>query len=256
MSALPQHDAFGSPLGAGLADSGGGAGAALHQAGAPAASAADKADGLASAAASGSPGPSATAAANGAAQIQQSFAANQPSADPCLSCQAGGMAAVDYGNIPDEHQWRYDRYLNSDTAKKLGPDQWLAKAETAWANNAAGNAFEQAVRAKMKAPLGKGSKPVSIAGFVPDLPVGAKYGVTDVKNLIDVSHSDQLRAFAAHAEANALPFNLVVGPRTKSISGPVLDSVRKTGGRIMHYDPDTTDLSVLPLPKSGPWKKP
>jgi len=138
-----------------------------------------------------------------------------------------------YGDIPAEHHWRYDRYLNDGTVQKhLGPDKWWAKAQTVWANNPEGNGFEQAVRTRLDAPLGRGSKPLSIEGFIPDLPVGDTYGVTDVKNWIDLANSDQLRAFHQYAIDNGLPFNLVIGPRTETISEPLLDNVRQTGGRV------------------------
>ncbi|MFX7957278.1 hypothetical protein ABTK56_19980, partial [Acinetobacter baumannii] len=72
---------------------------------------------------------------------------------------------VDYGSIPLEHQWRYDRYLDGASKNKLGPDAWYKKAQQAWSNNESGNGFEQEVRQNLGAPLGRGSKPVSIDGY-------------------------------------------------------------------------------------------
>ncbi|QYF93485.1 PAAR domain-containing protein [Massilia sp. PAMC28688] len=161
-----------------------------------------------------------------------------------------------YGNIPREHQARYDRYLNGPSAKKLPPDQWYAAAQRVWANNSRGNGFEQSVRADLGAPLGAGSKPTSIEGFVPDLPVGPKYGVTDVKNVVDLSNSPQLRAFHRYAVENNLPFNSIIGPRTQTISEPLLNNIRQTGGRVMRYDPVTRQFTTIDIGTSGPWKKP
>lgn len=168
---------------------------------------------------------------------------------------APAKVATSYGNIPAEHKWRYDRYLQGKAGKKLAPDEWYAAAKRAWSNNLSGNGFEQAVRQDLGAPLGAGSKPISIQGFVPDLPVGLEYGVTDVKNVIKLSNSDQLRAFAQHADENGLPFNSIIGPRTESISEPLLDNIRKTGGSVIHYDPLTREFINIDIGTSGPWKK-
>jgi hypothetical protein len=118
-----------------------------------------------------------------------------------------------YGNIPAEHQARYDRYLNRNPEKALSPDDWYKKAQTIWANNKGGNSFEFSLREYLGTPTGTGSKPISIDGFVPDLPVGSTYGVTDVKNVKYLSNSDQLRAFYNYADSNGMPFNIIVSPK-------------------------------------------
>lgn len=168
-----------------------------------------------------------------------------------------GATSVDYGNIPEEHRWRYDRYLESPSTKpKSGPNEWYAAAQRIWANNQSGNSFEQKVRTELGAPLGRGSKPVSIEGFVPDLPVGSDYGVTDIKNRVDINNTPQLKAFAQYAQENGLPFNLIIGPRTQGISGPVLDNVRATNGTVTEYDPVTHQFSGVELGESGYWRRP
>ncbi|KQZ27064.1 hemagglutinin repeat-containing protein [Duganella sp. Root1480D1] len=168
--------------------------------------------------------------------------------------KTSSTAARDYGNIPDEHRWRYDRYQNGPSANKLSPDEWYAAAQRAWTNNANGNVFEQTVRSELGAPLGAGSKPTSIQGFVPDLPVGSQFGVTDVKNVVSLSNSNQLRAFYQYAVDNELPFNLVIGPRTQTISEPLLNSIRQTGGSVMRYDPVTRVFTKIEIGLSGPLK--
>jgi hypothetical protein len=202
----------------------------------------------------------AEAAKHAAAKQQKSATAKGKDSEDCeLSGKkpepAPAKGASLYGNIPVEHQWRYDRYLKDKPAKKLAPDAWYAAAKRAWNNNSSGNAFEQAVRKELGAPLGAGSKPISIQGYIPDLPVGLEYGVTDIKNVIKLSNSDQLRAFAQHASDKGLPFNSIIGPRTESISEPLLDSIRKTGGSVMHYDPLTRKFTNINIGQSGPWIK-
>jgi len=160
---------------------------------------------------------------------------------------------TDYGNIPEEHHWRYDRYLNSSTNPK-SPDVWYKKAETVWANNINGNSFEKDVRETLNLPLGKGSKPISIDGYIPDLPVGGKFGVTDVKNVQNLSNSGQLKSFYNYAVDNKLDFNLIIGPNTKSISEPLLDNIRNTNGTVKLYDPVTGKFTPIDIGNSGFWR--
>jgi hypothetical protein len=166
------------------------------------------------------------------------------------------LSSTKYGNIPAEHRWRYDRYLQeSKRSVKLSPELWYKKAQIAWANNAGGNVFERQVREAYHSPMGKGSKPVAIDGHIPDLPVGQKFGVTDVKNVEYLTSSSQLNAFYKYAMANNLKFNLVVGPRTNAISAPLLDQVRNTGGRVTLFNPSTGKFSRIAIPASGPWSR-
>ncbi|KQV81847.1 hypothetical protein ASD15_31425 [Massilia sp. Root351] len=202
----------------------------------------------------------AEAARDAAAKQEKSAAKKGKDCEDCAlegkkTASAPAKVATNYGNIPPEHRWRYDRYLQGKAAKKLAPDEWYAAAKRAWSNNSSGNAFEQAVRKELGAPLGAGSKPISIEGYVPDLPIGLEYGVTDVKNVVKLSNSDQLRAFAQHASDNGLPFNSIIGPRTESISEPLLDSIRRSGGNVIRYDPLTREFTNIDIGLTGPWKK-
>ncbi|MEI9983497.1 MAG: putative toxin [Aliidongia sp.] len=186
------------------------------------------------------------------ASAEASLGTGLPQSRPSMAPDPNG-AARGYGDIPVEQHWRYDRYLASRPVRVLDPDAWYAKARTAWKNNTSGNAFEMAARKAAVAPTGRGSKPLSIQGYVPDLPVGPEFGVTDVKNVVDLSNSGQLRAFHRYAVDNKLPFNLIIGPRTETISEPLLDNVRETGGKVMLYDPITNRFSPVDIGRSGPW---
>jgi hypothetical protein len=90
------------------------------------------------------------------------------------SIASANRAGSRYGSIPAEHQSRYDKYLSGPSVKKLTPDAWYESAKRMWKNNADGNAFEISARTALKAPLGPGSKPISIEGYIPDLPIGKK----------------------------------------------------------------------------------
>ena len=170
---------------------------------------------------------------------------------------SGGTAGnkVDYGGIPADQQWRYDRYLADESPKRLGPDDWWVAAQRVWAENAAGNGFEQEVRTALGAPLGQGSKPISINGRVPDLPVGPTYGVTDVKNWIELSNNPQMIEFYQYAAENGLPFNVIIGPRTQTIWEPLLDNIRATGGTVTEYNPVTRQFTLIDIGNSGAWKR-
>ncbi|MDR7017760.1 putative toxin, partial [Acinetobacter sp. 3657] len=161
---------------------------------------------------------------------------------------------VDYGIIPTEHHWRYDRYLSESNNPK-SPEVWYKKAQTVWANNSNGNSFEKNVRESLNVPLGKGSKPISIEGYIPDLPVGGKFGVTDVKNVQNLSNSAQLQAFYNYAVEKEMKFNLIIGPRTRSISEPLLDNIRNTNGKVRIFDPNTERFTPVDIGTSGFWRK-
>ncbi|HIE30059.1 TPA: hypothetical protein EYP66_22570, partial [Candidatus Poribacteria bacterium] len=82
---------------------------------------------------------------------------------------------------------------------------------------------------------------------IPDLWGRNTGGILEVKNVQNLSNSNQMRAQLQLAESTGTPFNLVVSPRTQSISGPLrarIDAVtRKVGGGIYRYDPSTGNLS-------------
>ncbi|WP_161831355.1 DUF637 domain-containing protein [Pseudovibrio sp. POLY-S9] len=82
---------------------------------------------------------------------------------------------------------------------------------------------------------------------IPDLWGRNTGGILEVKNVVDLANSNQLRAQLLHAEMTGTPFNLIVSPRTQNISGPLrarIDAVtRRVGGGIYRYDPSTGSLS-------------
>ena len=87
------------------------------------------------------------------------------------------------------------------------------------------------------------------------MPVGPRFGVTDVKNWVNLNNSDQLQSFYEYAKNNDMPFNVIVSPRTESISAPLLDNIRATGGSVIQYDPATNELTPIDIGKSGPWTR-
>ncbi|WP_407727994.1 putative toxin [Pseudomonas extremaustralis] len=78
---------------------------------------------------------------------------------------------------------------------------------------------------------------------IPDLWGKNVGGMLEVKNVQNLSMSNQLRAQIQHATETGQPLNLVVSPRTNNVSGSLLEGVRSTGGNVYRYDPKTGVIS-------------
>lgn len=102
-----------------------------------------------------------------------------------------------------------------------------------------GNSFERDVRAALLAEKGDTLfySLDSHIGAIPDLPIGVRFGVTDVKDVKALSFTSQLRVQADAAATANLPFNLIISPRTETVSLPLQRVVRGSGGRVFEYDP-------------------
>lgn len=206
--------------------------------------------------------PADTPAAATSSSIKRKFSDTEDADSAVQCCKRGDgtvRPGVDYQNIPDEEYWRYNRHIDKCAAKNKPPlpaDDWQVTSVRMRANNGSGYAFEREVRQTLDAPIGAGSRPVRTAdGFVPDLPVGEEFGVTDIKNVATLTDSAQLTAFHGLAQERGLPFNLIVGPKTTRITGPLLNRIRKSGGTVHCYDPADKSLKPLALPAAGYWSK-
>ena len=78
---------------------------------------------------------------------------------------------------------------------------------------------------------------------IPDLAGRNVGGVAEVKNVINLSMSDQLRAQIGFASMTGQPLSLVVSPRTTGVSAELLRQVRSTGGDVYRYNPSTGEFS-------------
>jgi len=88
-------------------------------------------------------------------------------------------------------------------------------------------------------PLSNGMQVTTI----PDMWGKSVGGMLEVKNVQNLSMSNQLRAQIEHAGEIGQPLNLVVSPGTRSVSRPLQETVRATGGDIYRYNPATGDLT-------------
>lgn len=118
-------------------------------------------------------------------------------------------------------------------------------------NRQNGVAFEQQVVDAFDHVGGvKNTAPVTV-----DLPNGAQVttipdlwgrnvgGLLEVKNVQNLSMSNQLRAQIKVATDTGQPLNLVVSPRTNTVSGELMRQVRSTGGDVFRYNPSTGELT-------------
>lgn len=64
-----------------------------------------------------------------------------------------------------------------------------------------------------------------------------------------------MTAFSDYAVDNNLPFSIVISPRTETVSDPLLENIRKSGGELMEFDEVTQEFSFIDISKKGPWKR-
>ena len=136
----------------------------------------------------------------------------------------------------------------SDAAKTTGV---VSEVPQITLNRQNGTAFERQV-VEVFGHVGgvKNTAPVTVllpngaqVTTIPDLWGKNVGGLLEVKNVQKLSMSNQLRAQIKVAIDTGQPLNLVVSPKTSSISGRLIRQVRSTGGDIYRYNPATGDLT-------------
>ncbi|NOT28009.1 MAG: hypothetical protein HOP16_18145 [Acidobacteria bacterium] len=115
----------------------------------------------------------------------------------------------------------------------------LIKARRLAENAANGRQFERAVIEHLGAVKNQSavSEIATRVTTIPDLPMGSRFGVTDIKNVKNISLTKQLQAQAAAAQTGGYTFNLVVSTRTQHVSRRLLTEIEQSGGTISIYDP-------------------
>jgi filamentous hemagglutinin len=56
--------------------------------------------------------------------------------------------------------------------------------------------------------------------------------IVEIKDVVDLSISNQFRGYLAQFEATGQPIELIVSPNTKTISAPLIKLIKQTGGTI------------------------
>ncbi|QCS65099.1 hypothetical protein EC609_23085 [Achromobacter denitrificans] len=103
-------------------------------------------------------------------------------------------------------------------------------------------AFEHVGGVKNNIPVTVSVNGISVT-TIPDMWGKSVGGMLEVKNVQNLSMSNQLRAQIQHAGETEQPLNLVVSPRTTNVSAELRTQIEGTGGGIYRYDPSTGELT-------------
>jgi filamentous hemagglutinin len=106
-----------------------------------------------------------------------------------------------------------------------------------------GRAFERAALSALGAA--KNTSKVVVEGLGKSIPDIIRGSITEIKSGERISNTRQLRIQAAEAARRGVPLNLIVGPETKSVSGPLQDAIKESGGRVLVYNPTTGAFSLF-----------
>jgi hypothetical protein len=136
----------------------------------------------------------------------------------------------------------------------LNADEWLEAITRMRQNFKKGGVFEDSVLWNLGIDPADLQKAILDGGFRPDLPFGYLYGVTDVKDVIYITITPQIRGFFNAAQPG-MPFRLIISTRTNQIAESVIEMIINSGGEIWEFNPITKTWRQLVLPGSGPWKR-
>jgi hypothetical protein len=147
---------------------------------------------------------------------------------------------------PEGREQRWKEYLARKKAARETPlsrQEWDKKYDNAINNPVFGNQFENEVREALGTGRGKEVQSPSGVTTRPDVDWGES--VTEVKDYINLNFEENLPAQADAAEAAGVPFNVIISPRTQTVSIPLQQRVRELGGRILQFDPATKTFSSV-----------
>jgi hypothetical protein len=127
------------------------------------------------------------------------------------------------------------------------PNRLLSGTTLGQENALRGIAFQQSVHDALRLPentakVAGRTRSGQIINTEPDL-LGLRSGVTDVKDVVNISYKKQLQAQVDFSIQSGQSFNLVISPRTATVSRPMQRIVRARGGIIVQYDPVTNGFS-------------
>jgi RHS repeat-associated protein len=124
-------------------------------------------------------------------------------------------------------------------------------------SDTSGGLFQQQVMGNLADAENEITYAAGAVNVQPDLEVGTRYGVADIKNVVKITNSLQIKGFASLAAQNKLPFSLIISPRTRYISGPVITAIRSSSGTIWEFDPAGSTWTYIPFPlkQGAPWTR-
>ncbi len=85
----------------------------------------------------------------------------------------------------------------------------------------------------------------------PDLPVGTRFGIADIKDVRDIQFRSQMRDFVGASVRENLPLGLIVSPKTETVASSILRQIQFSRGKIFRFDPATSAFSEIPIPVTG-----
>jgi hypothetical protein len=83
----------------------------------------------------------------------------------------------------------------------------------------------------------------ALKGTVPDIYRGALAPIADIKDVLRLTFTRQLQAQANLAEMTGTSFNIITSVRIMSVSRPLADAIRNSGGFIFRIDPSEGGIS-------------
>ena len=83
----------------------------------------------------------------------------------------------------------------------------------------------------------------------PDL-LGGRFGVTEIRDRINVSFTRQMQAEYDVARQMGTSYNLVISPRTQIVSRPLQKAIRQSGGLIVQFDSNLMQFSPINFSKT------
>jgi hypothetical protein len=116
-------------------------------------------------------------------------------------------------------------------------------------NSRRGNAFQTFVTRVFGLPRNTkavfGTESGALRATIPDVhDVAGGTPVGDIKDVLRLFFTGQLRAQENYAVATKTSFNIIVSQRTQSVSQPLVDAVQKSGGFIFRVDPSSRTVEV------------
>ena len=84
----------------------------------------------------------------------------------------------------------------------------------------------------------------SLVPTIPDVYAGGQTPLGDVKDVLNLSFTEQLQAQASVANLTGTSFNIITSVRNQSISAPLANAVQSSGGFIFRADPSAATVEV------------
>jgi hypothetical protein len=113
-----------------------------------------------------------------------------------------------------------------------------------------GNTFHDQVYDALRLPENTSKVTGNVNGTLvntePDL-LGARTGVTDIKDEISPTFDNQAKAQYNYATQTQQTFNLIISPRTQTISVNLQNAIRQTGGVIVEFNPSTGSFRFVTM---------